>query len=312
VVEQSVVTPRAGGSLLTQVLDQNGAAVSGVRVDVAGADQNTGSVRRFGITDSAGCTIFGSLLVGDYNVTGTKTGYVDYNGVAGATPNPSPITTTAGNTATPQLTMGQAGKIIANFQTTTSFGTYANQQAPALSWNNNLMSTPGLLIPGSPATSITTAQTLFPFNTTTPSGSYTAWGGKCITDLPTTNQSIASVLPGATVSLTGASAVKLPALIVKVLYKSSGGATAVRQKPDHVKLTDSCGSSWQAPLAAAAIPSPDNGALSLPGQPYGTYPLVCADYVGYKATAASVANTNFTTGTTVTLTVTNGVNAGIC
>ena len=77
VVVQSVVTPRAGGSLLVQTVDQNAAAISGARVNVSGADQSTDAVRRFGTTDAGGCTIFGALLVGDYAVAPVLAGYVD-------------------------------------------------------------------------------------------------------------------------------------------------------------------------------------------------------------------------------------------
>ena len=54
-------------------------------------------------------------------------------------------------------------------------------------------------------------------------------------------------------------------------------------KPSHIKLTDSCGQTWQPDISTAST-LPANGWLDKPGQPYGTY-SICADY-------------KFTTGTT--------------
>ena len=82
IVVQSTITPRAGGALLAQTLDQNGNALPGVRINVAGADSSTDAVRRFGVTDSGGCTIFGTLLEGDYTVSPVLAGYVDRDGNA--------------------------------------------------------------------------------------------------------------------------------------------------------------------------------------------------------------------------------------
>jgi Tfp pilus assembly protein PilV len=67
VVEQGIITPNAGGSLLTKVVDQDGAALQGVSVRTNGTDQNTDTTHRAAVTDSAGCAIFGGLAVGDYS-----------------------------------------------------------------------------------------------------------------------------------------------------------------------------------------------------------------------------------------------------
>ena len=77
-----MITPRAGGSLLAKVLDQNAAALPGVRVNATGADPTNSAVRRFGTTDADGCTIFSVLPVGDYTVTPVLAGYVDKDGDA--------------------------------------------------------------------------------------------------------------------------------------------------------------------------------------------------------------------------------------
>lgn len=310
VVVQSVVTPRAGGSLLVQTVDENAAAISGARVNVSGADQSTDAVRRFGTTDAGGCTIFGALLVGDYALAPVLAGYVDYDGAA----NPSAtVTTTAGNTTTYKFTLGRAGAISANFRTTIGGTTLTGQEAPSLSWENTAMTGPKFTAPSLPATNIATTQSLFPFNTTTPSGPYVVYAGKCAAAKGTAPTS-ASVTPGATTTLTGTTgAVAMPGMNVNVTYD---GANV---KPSHIRLTDSCGQTWQPDISTAST-LPANGWLDKPGQPYGTY-SICADYrytTGTtstsfrKVTITNRANTNYTTGNASTVPILSTSPTGFC
>ncbi len=319
VLVQSVVTPRAGGSLLAKVLNQDAAAVSGVKIDVAGAQPNNSAVRRFGTTDAEGCTIFSVLPVGDYTATPALAGYVDKDG--NASPAQS-LTTTAGNTSTAQFTLGQAGRATAGFSTTIGSTTIPNQLAPSLSWFNAGMATPGVTTPGSPASSITTPQTLFPFMVSTPgnyANNYTVWAGSCAAAKPplTANQRNVTVGPGLTGSATGTSAVRLPAMLVDVTY----GGTRVR--PAHVELTDSCGQTWQ-PEVLSTYASTTGGWLRFPGQPYGTY-SICADYQFQgtsttnpgnfrKFTISNRANTNFTAqnSNAVAISNTTPTTSGFC
>ena len=111
----SVISPRAGGSLLAKVLDQNAAVLPGVKVTAAGSDPTNSAIRRFGTTDADGCTIFSVLPVGDYTVTPALAGYVDKDGNAAPT---TTVTTTAGNTTSAPFTLGQAGRVTAAFSTT--------------------------------------------------------------------------------------------------------------------------------------------------------------------------------------------------
>ena len=65
VKEQSVISPPAGGTILTQVVDQSGNSLSGVRVTAQPTNTGT-SATSAATTDSNGCTIFSGLAVGDY------------------------------------------------------------------------------------------------------------------------------------------------------------------------------------------------------------------------------------------------------
>jgi len=308
---QSVTTPRAGGSLLVQTVDQNQAPISGARVNVAGGQQTNSAVRRFGTTDSGGCTIFGALLEGDYTLSPVLSGYVDYDGSAAPS---TTVTTTAGNTTTYKFTLGRAGAISANFKTTIGATTYTNQEAPSLSWENTSMAGPNFFVPTSvPNATITTGQTLFPFNSTTPSGPYVAWAGKCAAAKGTPTS--VGVNPGATTNATGpGGSIAMPAMFVNVTYN---GANV---KPDHIKLTDSCGQTWQAAINSASTLPATTGWLDKPGQPYGTY-SICADYKyttgttgsSYrKVTITNRPNTSYTAANSSTVPILLTSTTGFC
>jgi hypothetical protein len=320
IVVQSTVTPRAGGALVARVLDQNTNPLSGVRVDVAGADASTDAVRRFGSTDSTGCVIFGTLLVGDYSVSPTLSGYVDPGG--DATPS-TILTTTAGNTASAPFTMGQAGRVTAHFETTIGGNTLTGQDAPSVSWFNAGM--PGginrFYTPSAADDVITTPMELFPFYVTTPgnyAGNYGVWAGRCMAAQPPAGsfRRTATVGPGATWIMNGTTGstsgarVAMPALDLSVTYAGSP------VKPANIELTDSCGQTWQ-PAVDSASTEPAIGWLDKPGQPYGTY-SICADYdppgtiTQRRMTITGRANTNFTAGTAYTVPITSTSGSGFC
>ena len=167
------------------------------------------------------------------------------------------MTTTAGNTTTYKFTLGRAGAISANFRTTIGGTTLTGQEAPSLSWENTSMAGPKFTAPSLPAANIATTQSLFPFNTTTPSGPYVVYAGKCAAAKGTAPTS-ASVTPGATTTLTGTTgAVAMPGMNVNVTYD---GANV---KPSHIRLTDSCGQTWQPDISTAST-LPANGWLDKP------------------------------------------------
>lgn len=319
VVVQSVLTPRAGGSLLAQVLDQNGATKSAVRIGVDGADPSTDTVHRFSSTDSGGCTIFGALPVGDYTVSPTLAGWVDKDG--DSTPS-STVTTTAGNTTTVPFVLGQAGQVTANFATTIGSTTYTGQYAPSVSWFNAGMpqAINNFLSPSAPGNAITSTQNLFPFYVGAPgtyTSNYNVWAGKCMAaQPPSASRRYATVPPGGSPTMSGPTGSVLePAMLVDVTYNGT------RVKPAHVLLTDSCGQSWQ-PEVISTYTATEGGWLRYPGQPYGTY-SICADYQfqGTSTTTASNfkkvtitnrANTSFTAQNSNTVPILLASSTGFC
>src|SRR4051812_31185992 len=110
VVISSIVAPQVGtsasGSLAVLVKGAAGQAIPGATVSAVGpkaVDPET--------TNDLGCAVFGDLTAGTYNVTLSKTGYVDKEG----TPSPSnDATVTAGTTSTMEFAYDSAATIILN------------------------------------------------------------------------------------------------------------------------------------------------------------------------------------------------------
>jgi prepilin-type N-terminal cleavage/methylation domain-containing protein len=330
--EESIITPPAGGALLTQVKDQLLNPVQGVTVSASGPDFESAT------TDSLGCTIFGGLPTGTYTVSlGLPAGWVDQDG--DPTPTKQADVTGTG-TSTPQggnpLHAALAGTINANFTTVANTGTVANpvygtitgQRAHSLSWWGSgatfSMSKYQTALPTSaPAALIPASGTLqlFPFALTAPTyytNNYQVWSGKCRQMQPPSGIDTASVPPGSNQTVT----VQEPALDVFVNLSGS------RIAPDNVLITFNstsgavaCSDSWRPPVALNAA-SNVNGVLSYPGQPFASqttgstgsgsgdtgYITVCADVLSsnkvYSATSAPMSNANFTQPTPVTLNLT--------
>lgn len=331
VVQEGIITPPAGGSMLVQVNDQNNNPVSGVAVNVTGTGAGT-TPRDSATTDSYGCTIFGGLIDGAYSLATTKSGFVD----PGGTPSPtSAQTVVAGATDTVPLLMGQAGSI-----TNVSFQSYWGGVPRATAQDTFIAANPGVPAPGfrlfgTPNTfvgSITTPSTVYPF--TTP---YNLYVGSCIADNPLSNGQASgydptvSVPPGGPPSPTSV-ILRAPALLVEPYSGTSGTTTMVGYPannsttstvPNHVTVTDNtCNGKRVYTGAQLTTPTGPSGALVDPGQPFGSF-TVCADYTGRSSnglggwnyfyehqTATSVAN-NSPNGTTVPLYF-GAYQAGLC
>ena len=274
--------------------------------------------------------------IGDYNITASKSGYVNKNGGTTVTKNAVHVSTA--ETAIPLMdALAMAGAINASFSTrvdgsgspcATGPNYCTGQFAPGLSWYN-LNAYNGVVqnraaVPATGATTVRTHATdltLFPFSVgTDTTNNWTVWGGGCAAAKPPDpNLSFASMAPGTTAT----PVVRMPALIVKVTY---GGASSY-VRPDQIKLTGPCGGTWSPELRGAAGSIPDNttgtlynrlGALNYPGQPYtgsATGYSVCADYDPPGATTrrkltVTSANANWTTGTPVAVALTSATGNG--
>jgi Tfp pilus assembly protein PilV len=314
--EESIITPPSGGSLNVQVNDQTGTSgLAGATVSVDGPDTDSAT------TNSAGCTIFGGLSVGNYTVGASRNGYVDADGDSAPTVT---STVNSNGTSNANFVLGQAGQANVSFTSQNGSTTYTGQQAPSISWYgsgqsmtmSNPQATPTVSNP-TPASSISTGFVLFPFLQTgnVYTNNYVFWAGSCGSEKPPTTGQIpstqgptaASVSPGANVNVT----VPEPGINLQARYRTFSSTTTVAAA--HVRLYDSCSQNWFTPVRSATDPNLASlGSLLYPGQPNSSY-TVCADFNGYRG-YASVTNNNYSSFTTVTDTIdsTNSVNHFTC
>jgi len=341
VVSESVTTPPTGGTLVTNVVDQLNAPLSGATVTALGEEFVSAT------TGSEGCTIMSGMPSSGYYVFASKSGYVDRNG------DPDPLggaTVSGAGTAFPSpnpFKLGQAGGIGAQFKTSVDNVTYTGQKAPSLSWFNPGMTTsknslvaptgsPPKTIPASTVLSWVWTQpfNLFPF-TTSPSDyidNYVVWAGDCDTAKPPLagNQSKATVGPGQYAPLddTGTPVrprVLMPGLKLTVRWKATAGGPLTAITPAAAKIThEACGETWWPEVGPGSPDAP--GELKFPGQPYapnvaGQRLSVCVDYTRNGGTTyfhngapLVTQNDSFTTGTARTIDIDESVpaNAGRC
>jgi Tfp pilus assembly protein PilV len=316
VYAQSLITPRVGGSLVVQAQDQGAAGIAGATVTATGTDTDNSGIVRGGTTDAGGCVIFGSLPVGAYSVKTQLTGYLDAAGSATPTSN---VTTTSGSTTNLTVRLAQPGKITGNFKGVIGSTLYTGS-APAMSWTNSNMSTPGVYDPSADNNlQLATPQTLFPYivgtTTTNFTGNYTVYGGRCASaQPPVANQSTATVSPGSSVTIN----VNEPVMNITATYPNS--STPV--KPWHIKLTHTgCSDSWYGDIRSSSSPDATTGWLEEPGQPYGNY-SVCVDYkfqgtsttnsANFKKATGSLSNTSFTSANSIAFNMNAFTGTGFC
>ncbi|HUA50089.1 MAG TPA: prepilin-type N-terminal cleavage/methylation domain-containing protein, partial [Solirubrobacteraceae bacterium] len=245
--DESVISPPAGGGILTEVHDQTTQPLSGVSVGASGS----GLPSYAGTTDANGCTIFSAIESGTYTVSESDTGYVDPNG------NASPLSTTANVSSTglawPQngnpVEMGLGGGATGNFSISGATCSTCTGYADGLSW----FSSGGAGIPmanyrdnpqstTSSISTITKSGTssidgLFPFvsslNPVTYTNNYQVWAGTCLQEEPPAGIDMVTVSPGTT----STPSILEPQLDLTTTYKASSGASAGYVAPSDVKIT---------------------------------------------------------------------------
>jgi Tfp pilus assembly protein PilV len=329
VVEDSILARPVSGDLLADVKDQTGAWLSDVDVTAT----STGQPTQLGSTDASGCVVFAGLTPASWDVSLTKTGYVDPNG--DASPGGSATVNTTSMASIPSLPiyLGQAGTVQATFATATG----AAAEADGLSSLGSGSSGPAMTSPSlAPATDTNLPSTsqlsgsLFPFagmtsGTASYTNNYQEWAGRCSGQEPPagtspTTPTQVSVSPGAA---SVAATIYEPLLSVpNVTYAGTA------RKPSDIELkytsptgvTPACSDTWWASIVASPTTPPAANWLARPGQAYapsGTL-TVCADYNysggSYRnASATSITNTNFSTATVVpTIPITSFSSNGKC
>ena len=327
-MEDSIITPPAGGSLLVAVTDQTSTPLSGATAQAIGTSSTPDN--ESGTTDSNGCVIFAGLAVDNFNVKVSDPGYVDVNGN-----NPLTVTATVTSTGTARPSnntemIGQAGTLNAGFSTVPYVSNSSTvpastpitgQAASDLGWygagGSTSMTTFGTVASAS-STGSTTLSTnnLFPFYFAGPPAGYTnnyhVWSGACRYEELPSSTGMLTVNPG---QVQGAT-IPEPALALSV--KNHSGSYVL---PADVKLTytatsgASCTDVVTPQVNSSASPTSTNGVLQSLGVPYVSQTggsgsgqngqvIVCADSGSYKGTTSAMSLTNLAAPTPLTISTT--------
>ncbi len=296
VVEESLIAPPAGGSLVVQVLDSQNPPqpVANMSVTATGTAVGTTSSAT-ATTSAAGCAIFGGLGVGPYTVSASQAGpppWVDSNW------NPAPTqsaTVSGGTTYHNSFAMAKAGGMSATFATNVpGVGQLASSQDRFVAYSPGMTSAATVGAAGQYQSTVSSSLQAFPT-------SYSLYAGSCTADKPVSPDTPAAVTVVSGQTSAPPAQLKVPAVLVRVYTGSGPGnpGTAINQPLQDVTVTDSCGVKRRYSGAALTAPTSSTGALTDPGEPYG--PLsVCGDAnIGGQLynTSNTVSNSTFSTGT---------------
>lgn len=310
VVEESLIAPPAGGSLVVQVLDAAGQPVGNMSITATGTAVGTSSASA--ITSAAGCAIFGGLGVGPYTVSASQAGWVDKDW------NPTPTqSASVSGAATAKLSFGmaQAGGIAATFATNVpGVGQLASRQDRFVAFNSGMTSPSGAAVGVAFQYQSTVTSSLQVFPT-----SYTLYAGSCMADKPAapSDSPVVTVTPGQISTPPGnpPAPLKVPAVLVRVYSGTGPGnpGSLVNQPLQNITVTDGCGVKRRYSGTAVTAPTSPTGALTDPGEPFGAL-TVCVDAnVGgqqYTETT-TVNNTNYSTGTPANI-YSGAAQGGVC
>jgi hypothetical protein len=265
-------------------------------------------------TDSSGCAVFGGVNAGNYTLSFSRTGYVDYGGNSAVSKT---VSVTAGTTTTENIEYAQAGSIDVSFDTKVGTNPVQAASTETVSVAHSNLPAPGrrTFDPAGGAASTISATSLFPFTS-----GYNVFAGSCAANDPTTYQpNYFSSNPGSVVvapGSTNAVTVRAPAIRIRTLRNGSvySGADV------HVRLTSSgCSGTWNTTSdAAGAIPA------AIQGFPFGTY-QVCADLpvttttwwggtttTTRRTTVTNIANTSAAGTNLIDINVTTSSSSGNC
>jgi Tfp pilus assembly protein PilV len=270
------------GTLALQLTDQAAAPVVGQSVSITGPNNMTV------VTNDAGCAVFGLVDAGTYQVTFSRTGWVDPGGVSSVV---MPTSVTAGSTNLLTHSYAQAGTIHATVDTAVG-GTVSASAAKALTVVNGGTPNGTVTFAAVPATGASTFDVaVYPF----PTG-YGVWAGGCTSGDPTVyGKPAVTATPGP--GTVANAAVRQPSISPQVSgYAIPSGTHAV-----FTSLSAGCAEKYVSTYNSA-------GKLPNPGFPYGTYKL-CIDFSNNWAQLDSFVN-NVPAGSTPTLTIRS--TSGVC
>jgi Tfp pilus assembly protein PilV len=262
IVVDSMVTPKVGtygagtGSLAVEVLDRDDAGVAGLPVTITGPATDSDP------TNADGCAFFGYEPTGNYTISYSAAGWVDYLGVTAVSQATS---ISDGVVSTKSLRYDRAGSATVSFDTSEN-GTVKPVDYDAVRLVHSNASR--ALDTGTDAATVT-MQGLFPFK-----DAYAAYAGECDQNNPASyavtppNPLAGAIVPRAADQ---AVTVRLPTITIRVRKSGSSPATYLANR--RVRFTSPCGVTTGTPIRQAVTDASGYARVALP---YGDW-TVCAD-----------------------------------
>ena len=262
IVVESLLTPKVGtfgpgtGSLAVEVLNSDDGGVAGLPVTITGPATDSDA------TNDDGCAFFGYEPTGNYSITYSAAGWVDYQGVTAVSETTS---VSDGAVSTKSLRYDRAGSATVSFDTSES-GTVKPVSYDAVRLVHSNASR--ALDTGTDAATVTMPG-LFPFK-----DAYAAYAGECDQNNPASYAvTPANPLAGAIIprAANKAVTVRLPTMTIRV--RRSGSSPATYLANHRVRFTSPCGVTTGTPIRQAVTDANGYARVALP---YGDW-TVCSD-----------------------------------
>jgi type II secretory pathway pseudopilin PulG len=272
VTTQSMIAPAVGalgadkGSLAVQVVRADGlTGVNGATVTLGGLASDTG------VTNSAGCVVWGLLAAGNYTASLNQAGFVGVQGTQAVT-QPAGVVDDSLSTTTILYDGAASAKI--TFYSQIGATRYTEKQSQVTLKQSQMSPVTRVFSTsdGLPAAAIT-ATSLFPFKTGSPGGPYSVYPGGCPGAESPAPISLADLTPAANTDYD----LRIPAFDFQVAV---GGvvSSAATTMTKIVPVTLNCDNPL--PSAVPTLPVNASGRPADPGFPYGTYDVCAQALVG--------------------------------
>ncbi len=261
------------GAMAVQVLDRNGAGVAGVAVAA------TGPASLSGTTNGIGCVYFPYIGTGSYNVTISKSGYIDRTG--SSTPSAT-VGVTQENVTTQSFDFDSAGSIAGTVKTRRSSSDVRTLTSGTVSLSHSQLANPRTVaVSGAGAYSFAN---VFPFT-----GSYylspgncdgTQAGGTALTVAPASSNSPMDLyMPSAEVLLDGNPGYTGTNMVIKLTPTISTGGCTVKTYYGKAATSGNANTVWWlSPSSAADVPG-SSYATADASVSYGTYDACISAYI---------------------------------
>ena len=278
VVETSLISPPPGTLLVVQVTTPT-EKVQGAKISLTGPTSVSTE------SSSKGCALI-QVQPGEYAINISKTGYVDQNGFANTNEDVADTRLdylTAGSSERLGFQLAPGARLSVKFS-----GAETNEGDTFVAFNTGQNGIRAFGTVGTYGTTVTTAETMYPFSTP-----YTVYAGTCEADLPSTSGSEANPQVTLVEKTTGEVTVPVVPFQLRVYSGVSGAKPGALISGAKVKIVDE-GCTTARTFTTAA------GSIGVRGLPFGNFSLCVSTTSGTKKKWTGALSDTTATGSTWT------------